>query len=52
MQRQIWRNTTINDKSVDGVLGTETQYSMMEGADKSNELWLHPMISFIFIFNL
>ena len=31
-------NLTINDKSVDGVLGTRTRGSRMVGADKSTEL--------------
>ena len=30
---------TVNDKSVDGVLGTRTRGSRMVGADDSNELW-------------
>ena len=30
-------------KSIDGVLGTRTQGSKMEGADKSTELWRHPI---------
>ena len=40
-------NLTINEKSVDGMLGTRTQGSRMEGADESTELWRHP-IYFIF----
>ena len=35
-------NLTINDKSIDGVLGTRTRGSRMVGADKSTELWRHP----------
>ena len=31
------------DKSVDGVLGTQTQGGRMEGKDKSTELWRHPV---------
>ena len=31
-----------NDKSVDGVIGTQTQGGTMVGADKSTELWRHP----------
>ena len=34
--------STINDKSVDGVLGTRTRGSRMVGADKSTELWRRP----------
>ena len=29
--------------NIDGVLGTQTRGSMMEGADISNELWWPPM---------
>ena len=36
---------TINDKSIDGVLGTRTQGGRMVGADKSTEVWRHPVIS-------
>ena len=35
-------SNTINEKSIDGVLGTRTQGGMMVGADKSTELWRHP----------
>ena len=35
-------NLTINDKSVDGMLGTRTQGSRMVGAEKSTELRRHP----------
>ena len=34
-------NLTINDKSIDGVLGTRTRGSNMVGADESTELWRH-----------
>ena len=37
-----YSTNTINDKSVDGVLGTRTQCSRMVGADESTELWRHP----------
>ena len=33
---------TIDDKSVDGVLGTQTLGGRMVGTDKSTELWRHP----------
>ena len=33
-------NLTINDKSIDGVLGTRTWGGKMEGADESTELSL------------
>ena len=36
-------NFTINDKSIDGVLGSQTLGGMMEGADESTELWRHPI---------
>ena len=32
-------NLTINDKSVDGVLGTQTRGGRMVGTDDSTELW-------------
>ena len=35
-------NLTINDKSIDGVLGSRTQGGRMEGTDESTELWWHP----------
>ena len=35
-------NLTINDKSVIGVLGTQTRGGKMVGTDKSTELWRHP----------
>ena len=35
-------NLTINDKSIDNVLGNRTQGGRMVGADKSTELWRHP----------
>ena len=38
-------NFTINDKSIDGVLGSRTRGGMMEGADESTELWRHPRFS-------
>ena len=33
---------TINEKSIDGVLGTQTWGSMMEGANESTKLWWPP----------
>ena len=33
---------TINDKSVDGVLGTQTQGGRNVGADEYTKLWWHP----------
>ena len=30
-------------KSIDGVLGTQTRGGRIEGADKSTDLWWHPM---------
>ena len=35
-------NLTIHDKSIDGLLGTQTWGSMMVGTDESTELWHHP----------
>ena len=37
----LMTNLTINDKSVDGVLGNRTQGGRMVGADESSELWRH-----------
>ena len=34
-------NLTINDKSIDSVLGTRTQGGRMVGTDESTELWRH-----------
>ena len=36
-------NFTINDKSIDGVLGSQALGGMMEGADESTELCRHPL---------
>ena len=36
---------TINDKSIDGVLGG----GRMEGADESTELWRHPLNVVLYI---
>ena len=38
-------NLTINDKSVDGVLGTQTRGGRMVGADEFTELWRHPLLN-------
>ena len=37
-----YSTNTINEKSVDGVLGTRTRGGGMVGADESTELWRHP----------
>ena len=37
-------NLTINDKSIDGMLGTRTRGGRMVGADKSTELWRDPQV--------
>ena len=42
MQDKYSTNLTINDKSINGMLGSQTQGSRMEGADESTELWWHP----------
>ena len=42
---------TINEKSLDGMLGSRTRGSRMEGADESTELWRHPMRRFIVSFS-
>ena len=41
-------NLTINDKSVDGMLGSWTWGGRMEGADKSTELWWHPNLKMFY----
>ena len=37
-------NLAINEKSVDSVLGTQTQGGRMVCADESTELWWHPLL--------
>ena len=37
-------NLTINEKSVDGMLGSRTRGGSLEGADESTELRRHPNI--------
>ena len=39
-----YSTNTINEKSVDGVLGTQTRSGRMVGADESTELWPHPRL--------
>ena len=46
-----YSTNTINEKSVDGVLGNRTCGSMMVGADKSTELWRHPLNNSLFTVN-
>ena len=41
---------TINDKSVDGVLGIRTRGGRMVGADKSTQLWRHPLMYYFWQF--
>ena len=36
-------NLTINDKSIEGVCGTQTRDGRMVGADETTELWWHPI---------
>ena len=38
-----YSTNTINEKSVAGVLGTQTRGGKMVGADESTELWRHPI---------
>ena len=40
--RDKYSTYTINDKSLDGVVGTQTWGGRMEVSDKSTELWWHP----------
>ena len=37
-----YRTNTINEKNIDGVLGTQTLGGGMVGTDESTELWRHP----------
>ena len=39
-----YSSNTINDKSVDGVLGTQARGGRMVSANESTELWQHPII--------
>ena len=41
-----YSTNTINDKSIDDVLGTQTRSGRMVGADESTELWQHPYLYF------
>ena len=43
-----YSTNTINEKSVDVVLGTRTRGSSVAGADESTELWQQPKNIFIF----
>ena len=45
----LFHMTQFNDKSVEGVLGTQTQGDRMKGADESTELWRHPFIINLFL---
>ena len=36
-----YSTNTKNEKSIDGVVGTQTQGGRMVGAEKSTELWRH-----------
>ena len=42
-----YSTNTINDKSIDGALGTLTRGSRMVGTDESTELWWHPQSGII-----
>ena len=39
-----YSTNTLNDKSIDGVLGTRTRGSRMVGVDQFTQLWRHPYI--------
>ena len=41
-----YSTNTINEKSIDGVLGIRTRGGRMVGADESTELWRHPHMEF------
>ena len=38
-----YSTNTINEESVDGVLGTRTRVGRIEGANEFTELWRHPL---------
>ena len=40
------------DKSLDGVLGTQTRGDRMEGSDASTDLWRHPVKSYLDHFSI
>ena len=42
-------NLTINDKCIDGVLGSRTEGGRIEDADESTELWRHPNIKNVLV---
>ena len=44
-----YSTNTINEKSLDGVHGTQTRGGMMVGADESTELWQHPICIYVYI---
>ena len=39
-----YSTNTINEKSIDGMLGTQTRSGRMVGADETTELWWHPNV--------
>ena len=39
------------NKSIDGVLGTQTRGGRMVGADDSTELWQHPFLAHAKVYN-
>ena len=47
-----YSTNTVNEKSIDDVLGSWTQGGRMVGTDKSIELWQHPIFFFLFHFLL
>ena len=44
LQDKCSTNLTINDESIDGVLGIQTRESRMVGTNKSTKLWRHPSV--------
>ena len=46
MKRQNSGNLTINDESLDGMLGTQTYGGRIEGG----ELWQHPLLYVLFTY--
>ena len=45
-----YSTNTLNDKSVDGVLGIRTHGRIMVGADDTSELWRPPSPSYLYVF--
>ena len=42
-----YSRNTLNDKSIAGVVGTQTRGGRVVGADESTELWQHPVLKML-----